>query len=192
MDHFVEKIKVPDSHTFVLSPPNRLVNPDIVRQVVKACREGLRLDLSYASMNNPKGEDRIIAPHTLVSTGYRWHVRAYCEKRQDYVDFSLGRILQIYGEEGPRRDDPSDDTMWQEVITLRLVPHPDLSKDQQALIRHERCGGEKALEVKTRKATAIYMAQLLQLPTEKTDEARRYPLIIENIEEIEALSFDRR
>jgi predicted DNA-binding transcriptional regulator YafY len=56
--------------------------------LLKACREGLRLETEYVSLNTPNVEVRLIAPHTLVYTGMRWHVRAYCEKNGQYRDFA--------------------------------------------------------------------------------------------------------
>ena len=41
---------------------------------------------------HPNVEIRLIAPHTLVYTGMRWHVRAYCEKNGQYRDFVLSRL----------------------------------------------------------------------------------------------------
>lgn len=47
------------------------------------------------SFSTPDGETRLIAPHTLIYTGMRWHVRAYCERNRDYRDFVLSRFRGI-------------------------------------------------------------------------------------------------
>lgn len=44
------------------------------------------------SFTTTDDETRLIAPHTLVFTSMRWHVRAYCEKNGDYRDFVLSRF----------------------------------------------------------------------------------------------------
>ncbi len=49
----------------------------------------------YRSMKNPKPHDRVIHPHSLIQSGPRWHVRAYCEKVSDFRDFNLGRIMDV-------------------------------------------------------------------------------------------------
>lgn len=68
------------AHTRVLEVPDRPIRPEVLRPLLKACREGRRLETEYVSFNTPNVEVRLIAPHTLVYTGMRWHVRAYCEK----------------------------------------------------------------------------------------------------------------
>lgn len=65
---------------------------EVLRPLLKACREGLRLETEYVSFATPVAETRLIAPHTLVYTGMRWHVRAYCEKNGAYRDFVLSRL----------------------------------------------------------------------------------------------------
>lgn len=71
-------VRLPNTET--IAPPARIVRPVVLQKVTRACREKLRLEMEYASMNNPVPETRVIQPHTLVYNGYRWHVRAWCEK----------------------------------------------------------------------------------------------------------------
>ncbi len=80
------------AHTKVLEVPDRPIRPEVLRPLLKACRDGLRLETEYVSLNTPNVEIRLIAPHTLVYTGMRWHVRAYCEKNGQYRDFVLSRL----------------------------------------------------------------------------------------------------
>jgi len=197
LEGFVERIALSQSHTCVIRPPQRRAEPRIVRQVVEACRTGQRLELTYASMTSPEGEERIIAPHSLVSSGYRWHLRAYCEKNRDYRDFLLGRILECGEILGPRLEDPANDTLWQREVELRLIPNPGLTPEQQALIRHERCFNDEVLRVRTRAATAIYFLHLMQVPTAVPDSndleaIRANPLVLDDYDQIEALKFDRQ
>ncbi|MEH6628620.1 MAG: WYL domain-containing protein [Motiliproteus sp.] len=192
LDESVERLALPETPTYVLRAPSRITSPSIVRKLVEACRRGLRLEITYASMNNAEGEERIIAPHAIVSSGYRWHMRAYCEKNRDYRDFIIGRVLEISDFMGSRVDNPIEDQLWQEFIELRLVPHPDLSEPQKQLIERERGMTDGQLLVTTRKATAIYMLQLLQVPTEKSDNPMATPMVLENLPEIDALKFGKK
>lgn len=67
------------AHTEVLQLPDRTVRAELLRPLLRACREGLRLECDYVSFTTPEAETRLIAPHTLIYTGMRWHVHAYCE-----------------------------------------------------------------------------------------------------------------
>lgn len=100
----IEGLALAYAHTEVLEVPDRSVKPEVLRPLLKACREGLRLDCHYVSLTDPEAEPRLIAPHTLVYTGMRWHVRAYCEKNRDYRDFVLSRFrgLPELQDEPPR------------------------------------------------------------------------------------------
>ena len=180
MSATTHRVAIPDAHTHILRTPPRLAQPAIVRPIVDACRRGRRLEITYASMSSPEGEERVIAPHAVVSSGYRWHVRAYCEKNRDYRDFLLGRVLGISDDLGPSLEDPINDQRWQTEITLRLIPHPDLTRQQKKLVRYERCFEGDVLELQTREATAIYLLHMLQIPTYKTDNCRANPLVLED------------
>jgi predicted DNA-binding transcriptional regulator YafY len=88
----IEGLALAYAHTEVLQVPDRSIRPEVLRPILQACREGLRLESEYVSLANPEVEIRVMAPHTLVFTGMRWHVRAYCEKNREYRDFVLSRF----------------------------------------------------------------------------------------------------
>ena len=67
-------------HSEVLQLPKRRVEPKILRNLVLAAKTQSRVEVEYLSLSNPEHETRVIAPHTFVYTGLRWHLRAYCEK----------------------------------------------------------------------------------------------------------------
>jgi predicted DNA-binding transcriptional regulator YafY len=183
------RIAIPEANTHILRSPPRLALPAIVRPIVDSCRRGQRLEIKYASMSSPDGEERIIAPHAVVSSGYRWHVRAYCEKNRDYRDFLLGRVLKIMDDLGPSLEDPINDRRWHTQITLRLVPHPELNESQKRLVRYERCFDGDVLELSATEATAIYLLHMLQVPTHVTDDCRANPLVLEDPSVISHLKF---
>jgi predicted DNA-binding transcriptional regulator YafY len=77
-----ESLPLEVANTEVLSLPVRNVRPETIRPIVTAARQCRRLEVDYVSVANPNREGRIIVPHTLVFTGLRWHVRAWCEKNR--------------------------------------------------------------------------------------------------------------
>ena len=190
-DDFLRQLPFPATNTHILKPPPRLANPAIIQSIVKACRNKRRLEVVYGSMSTPAGEERIIAPHSIVSSGYRWHTRAFCEKNRDYRDFLLGRILGVSDDLGSQINDKEEDYDWHKQITLELIPHPDLSKAQQKLVRAERCFEGDSLTLTTRRATAIYLLQMLQIPTNPTKYKHSNPLVLKDPNIIEELRFSR-
>ncbi|WP_134536824.1 helix-turn-helix transcriptional regulator, partial [Pseudomonas aeruginosa] len=131
----VEGLALAYAHTEALSVPDRTVRPEVLRPLLRACREGLRLECEYVSFTTPSGETRLIAPHTLIYTGIRWHVRAYCEKNRDYRDFVLSRFRGI----PELMDDQSehtreDDLGWNTLIPVIIEPDSRLKPEQRSII----------------------------------------------------------
>lgn len=85
----------------------------------------------YASMQNPQWHERIISPHTLVYTGFRWHVRAYCHQSKQFKDFLLSRIDRTPVVVAIESVDPAQDQQWHEEIVLTLIPNPKLNAAQK-------------------------------------------------------------
>jgi predicted DNA-binding transcriptional regulator YafY len=175
--------------TELVSPLHRAASPCVVRQVVQATQARNRLEVRYRSLSSPAGEERVIAPHTLVHAGHRWHVRAWCEKNRDFRDFVLTRIspvgIELIGE-ALEDADPNLDENWQRQITLRLIPNPELSKEQQVLIALDYgMGTDGELRLPVRRALAHYLMQSLNIIWESSgSEPREQPLVVYNREEV--------
>lgn len=146
----------------------RRPDPAIVRQIIKAIDKRERLDISYASFTYPKDGDRIISPHSLVNDGARWHVRAWCEKNQDFRDFVLSRIQEIHGTEGPAEKTASEDEGWNHLLTVTIEPDMRLTEAQQKLVALDygmelTSTGEYQRSYQVRQALLIYTLQNLRL-----------------------------
>lgn len=113
----------------------RKVDTDVLRSVLAAVREARSLDLYYQSMNRDRPDPawRRITPHAFGFDGLRWHVRGWCHETQRFKDFLLSRILG-YGELGEPGAGSAQDRLWQETFDITIVPHPDLSAGQQAVV----------------------------------------------------------
>jgi predicted DNA-binding transcriptional regulator YafY len=180
-----ESLALNNANAESLSVPVRDVKPEVLRPIMQAARQQKRLDVDYVSINNPDHEGRIIVPHTLVHTGLRWHVRAWCEKNQQYRDFVLSRFRDIpeimdeslHGIEG--------DVDWNTQITIRVVPDPRLNKAQQQVIEHDYGMDNGVLEVSTRAKLVPYALKLLHLDhTEQKADPTAQQIIVENQEDL--------
>ncbi|MDW7748534.1 WYL domain-containing protein [Halomonas sp.] len=146
------------ANTEALPMPSRMVSPQVVRQVVKASREGQRLEVNYASFTSPMGEDRIIVPHTLVFAAGRWHVRAFCEKHRDYRDFVLSRFRGVPEPCGDMLDDHglAEDEDWHTRVEVRLIPDRRLPSRERALIAADYGMDEGELTLSCRGPLVLY------------------------------------
>jgi len=77
--------------TVALAGPGPVVDPAQLTSLAAACRRHQRLRLRY---RNRAGSDtsRIVEPHRLVSTGYRWYLMAFDVGRADWRTFRVDRI----------------------------------------------------------------------------------------------------
>lgn len=164
--------------------PDRSVKPEVVREIVNACRLRSSVKIQYASMSNPIWHERIISPHTLVYTGFRWHVRAYCHQRQEFRDFLLSRISRKPSLSDQPSADPLQDSLWHEYTELTLIPNPGLSAAQKSLVEQDFSMPDGRLQLRVRKALAHYTLQRYQaaVSAEEARNVMQHPLILQDTE----------
>lgn len=174
----------------VLSVPIRNISPEILRPIVSAARQQKRLDVEYVSIHNPDHDGRVIVPHTIVFTGLRWHVRAWCEKNQQYRDFVLSRFRSI-----PEIMDKSEhgikgDKDWNTKVTIKIKPDTRLSREQKTVVAQDYGMKNNVLAIKTRGSLVHYALQQLQIDDKVLrGKPSAQQIMISNYKEIEPWLF---
>ncbi|WP_028628830.1 WYL domain-containing protein [Metapseudomonas resinovorans] len=182
----IEGLALAYAHTEVLKVPDRSVRPEVLRPLLKACREGLRLETEYVSLANPAPEIRLIAPHTLVYTGMRWHVRAYCEKNRAYRDFVLSRLRGVPELLDASEHSREQDEGWNTQVQVIIEPDPRLKPSQKALIEVDYGMQDGRLVLDTRGALVQYVLQRYQIdPNKLQAKAVAQQIVAANLEELE-------
>ena len=139
------------------------------------------------SFTTPDAETRLIAPHTLIYTGMRWHVRAYCEKNRDYRDFVLSRFrgmpeLMDDETENTREKDPG----WTSQVQVIIEPDSRLKSEQQAIIETDYGMQDGQLLIKTRGALVQYVLQRYQIDTTKVHtKPTAQQIVVVNLDELQ-------
>lgn len=184
-------IFLPQANTEVVLPPNRGVPTEVLRPVIQACRENKRLDIKYVSLSTPEQEDeRLICPHTLVNSGFRWHVRAYCEKNQEFRDFVLSRIVGIPDLEDPASYSIEDDIAWNIKVKLIVAPHRNLSKPQQKVIAKDYDMKDGIMTIDTRGALVEYVLQIMHIDKQTSNRpATQQQIELQNYEAVKEWCF---
>ncbi len=136
---------------------------EILATVSRAIYAGVPLTIVYVSASSGEHE-RNIVPHSLVNTGLRWHVRAYCRRHDEFRDFVLTRITKAL-EVRPQAAGPADlapwegieqDCAWNTEVDIELMPHPRASFPRAIELDYGlQPGGRLPLTV--RAATAGYL-----------------------------------
>ena len=175
------------AHTEVLHVPDRSIRPEVLRPLLKACREGLRLETEYVSFTTPISEIRLIAPHTLIYTGMRWHARAYCEKNGAYRDFVLSRLR---GE--PEVLDTSAfsleaDTAWNTLVDVIIEPDQRLTPEQKNIIEIDYGMQNGQLILPSRGALVQYVLQRFQIDANKVEsKASARQIVLTNLDALQS------
>lgn len=118
-------------------PDISVPSPRIFATISEAIRLRRAVEITYMSMREPTPHKREISPHSLIQAGRRWHTRAFSTKHQQFRDYALGRILSASILDRPTEKQEADDEAWRTNVRVRLVAHPDLTKDQETVIRYE-------------------------------------------------------
>lgn len=181
----IEGLALAYAHTEILQVPDRSIRPETLRPLLRACRDGLRLECDYVSLSSPIPETRLIAPHTLVYSGMRWHVRAFCEKNGDYRDFVLSRFrgeLEPLGKSDWTRE---MDAGWSTQVVITIEPDSRLNHSQREIIETDYGMTEGQLVIPTRGALAQYVLQRYQLDPHKIQpRASAQQIVVANLDEL--------
>jgi predicted DNA-binding transcriptional regulator YafY len=185
-----EQLSLQITNTEVLHVPTRNEEPETIRPIVTAARQQKRLDVDYVSIQNPSREGRIIVPHTLVYTGFRWHVRAWCEKNQEYRDFVLSRFRGIPDMMEASPNGAENDTAWNTRVTLKIKPDPRLKKEQRAVIANDYGMKRGVLKIETRAALAQYVLQALRIEVHTIHaKPEAQQIVVANLDEVKEWMF---
>lgn len=187
----IEGLKLAYAHTLMLQVPDRSIQPEVLRPLLRACREGLRLEVEYVSLTNPEPEIRLIEPHTLVHTGMRWHVRAYCEKNSAYRDFVLSRMRGKPDLLDGNGNGIEGDTVWNTEVSVILEPDPRLDGAQTAIIEGDYGMLNGRLEIPSRQALVKYVLQRYQIDPKNLDpKPEAQQVVIANLNALKPWLYD--
>ncbi len=175
----------------ILSIPPRKISAEVVRKLVAAIRQNKRVDVNYVSLNAPNHYGRIIAPHSFIKAGNRWHLRAWCEKSQSFRDFVLSRFCGIPDLMDHSDYSVKDDADWNTLVTLILQPDQRLSPEKQAVLQSDYQMQNGQLTITTRGCLVQYLLREMQVSTKVLDgtpEAQQ--LVCVNLPEIKKWLFE--
>ncbi|OOL34509.1 YafY family protein [Pseudomonas sp. FSL W5-0299] len=181
----IEGLALAYAHTMVLEVPDRTIRPEVLRPLLKACRDSEVIEVEYVSLANPEPETRLIAPHTLIYTGMRWHVRAYCEKNREYRDFVLSRLRGQPEYERKTENLIDADLDWNTEVAVIIEPDSRLTPAQKAIIEVDFGMEAGVLVIPTRRALVKYVLQRFQIDPKKHDpKAAAQQIVVQNLDEL--------
>lgn len=176
--------------TYKVPLPDFKVRPEVLRVLIKACRKNERIEVDYRSVNAPDKDGRIIAPHSIVHAGLRWHVRAFCEKNQDFRDFVLTRFYGTPEAIGKSSLSAKDDVSWNTLVNVCFKPDDRLSPEQQHVVATDYGMTNNRLLIQIKGALIPYLLQSMRIDVHTiTADPRAQQIVIENMDAIKEWLF---
>ncbi|MEW8523830.1 MAG: WYL domain-containing protein [Candidatus Thiodiazotropha endolucinida] len=166
--------------------PQFEIKPELARPLIQAIHKGTGVTVMYRSMEHPGGTERSLFPHTLVYSGFRWHVRAWCCVRKGFRDFNLSRISRVtpLSEEPPPESVPNQDELWNMMVDIRFMANPGMSEQERSLIEAEFSMVKGQLKITTRASLAMYTLQAYQVDPDQEHDIYKQRLVLANPDDI--------
>jgi predicted DNA-binding transcriptional regulator YafY len=146
--------------------------------------------VDYRSVNSPNKDGRIIVPHSIVHSGMRWHIRAYCEKNQDYRDFTLTRFYGVPERVGYSEHTAEQDIVWNSLVNVCFMPDPRLSPEQQEIVANDYSMTNKRLVIQVRGSLVQYLLQMMRIDMNVVAaDPRAQQVVIQNMDAVKQWLF---
>ncbi|MEW5837797.1 MAG: WYL domain-containing protein [Pseudomonadota bacterium] len=167
----------------LLRPMERELDLHVFRAISAAAYNKVKLRLAYQSMNRPEPAELVLSPHTLVFSGFRWHVRAFSDTHGEYRDFVLARVRGLPEVLAAPGVSAGQDQAWNEQVTVAVIPHPALPAAQQAIIAEDYGMVDGRSEIQVRAALVPYFLRLMQIePGREHPEPKVQQIVLGNAE----------
>ncbi|BFM50878.1 WYL domain-containing protein [Marinomonas sp. THO17] len=180
-----------DPTQYRIQPLSRYVSPDIIRPIIKAVKNKTAIDCQYLSVSSGEAQERLIYPHSFVKAANRWHIRAYCELRQQYLDFVLSRFQQVDYDGAEAQMTIGQDAAWHTQVELILAPDFRLNAAQKKVLEKDYGMQQGQLSITTRAALVKYTLDEWQIKTKFVEaDPQAQQLICVNYADIKQWFYD--
>lgn len=146
-----------------ISPLDREIDLEVFRLISCAAYNHQKIKVRYQSLTQAEPQDRILSPHTLVFSGYRWHIRAYSDHHQQYRDFVLARIKGIPEIINETSIPDSGDMDWHTEVPIIIGVHPELPDNHKQVIAEDYGMVNNQIAVNIKGALVNYFLKLMHL-----------------------------
>lgn len=174
-----------------ITPLARYVSPQVMRPLLQAVKGKTAVDCEYLSVSSSDPQGRLIYPHSFVKTSGRWHVRAYCDMRKQYLDFVLSRFQLVEYDGKQAQHTQQQDELWNTQVTLVLAPDSRLTDKQKRVLENDYGMTNGQLHITTRAALVKYTLDDLQIKTKMLEaNPQAQQLVCVNYADIKQWLFD--
>ena len=165
------------AQVYFVRVPVRRPGAEVERRVFLAVYGRMRVRVLYRSVNSGKAEWRWLQPSAFAHDGNRWHVRAWCELRQRWSDFTLSRIEAAeWPVAGPLSEVP--DRQRAELMELAVKAAESLNEGARKAVEMDFGMVRGKLAIPTTAAEIDYLRTRLGLPL---GDGKKPPQLVEEL-----------
>ena len=164
-----------------ISPLDREIDLTIFRLISCAAYNHRKIRVRYQSLTQPEPQERVLSPHTLVFSGYRWHLRAYSDYHRQYRDFVLARIKGVPELLNEVSEPETGDADWHMEVPVIIGVHPDLPENHKQVIAEDYGMTDHQVEVNIKGALVNYFLKLMHLePSREHPDPKVQQIVVVN------------
>lgn len=166
-----------------LPPSMQFPAADVLATVSRAICQNAVLRIAYHSASGDHGP-REIVPLSLVGTGLKLMVRAYCRRKNTFSDFVLARFKTaevIWDAVPSAAESKENDDEWNRMLKLELMPHPAESPEKNAMTKQEFQMVDGVHVLRVRAALAVYVLRLWNVDCSPNRSIANMPLCLRNL-----------
>lgn len=145
------------------------------------------LEITYRSITSGETKRQIV-PFGLVDNGLRWHIRAWDRRRGQFTDFVVTRVSEprlLENEVIQDHEEDKNDSQWNTIITLELIPHPRLKNKETIEKDYGMRNGIKKVELRAAVAGYILRRWNVDCSAKYELEGDEYQLALRNIDKLD-------
>lgn len=168
-----------DAKTYSILPNKPSIPAVLYRIIHKAIKYQFGIKFRYHSLNSSTNTVRLVYPHSLINSGYRWHLRGWEEASGLFKDFNLSRIDLNDVSLTEQKNDHSDvnlDSAWNNEVGILLIPNPSLSTEKRKIIALDFNMKDGMLSVFCKEALLLYTLNSY-LVTDFSDKPQKNQLL---------------
>lgn len=168
-----------------INPLDREIDLTIFRLISCAAYNRHKIKVCYQSLTQAEPQERILSPHTLVFSGYRWHLRAYSDHHRQYRDFLLARIKRIPVLINESGEPDSNDLDWHTEVPVIIGVHPALPDNHKQVIADDYGMTNYKVAVNIKGALLNYFLKLMHLePGREHPDPKVQQIVVVNKDDV--------
>ena len=162
----------------VESSIKRRIPLDLAAKITRSIHRNRKVGARYRSLRGGERQ-RMLSPTALVHDGLRWHIRCFDHDDEVFKDHNLARFMTVE-DLGASNVTESSDAEWQQVVDVKLGPHPKSEHPETVRLDYDIDGPYKVIQIRSCQVGYFLRHWPVDYSDNATDDPRFHQLFLEN------------